>query len=581
MLTKEELQVAKQLKDKGYSTTEVLSYIGGARTGAPSSIATNSGISSEGGYSLRDALGDVKETFLGMGEEAFKTGEDLVTRDIRKPDENIAERAVGYGADLFRGIGRVVSQPFVGAAKLAVPQKTEDAAVGAMQEVGQKVAESEPGQWIAKKYASLTPEQQEQVQNIMGYTEGLAELGGVRAATKVVKKVGQKAATAVEKAAGADMGVNTPSFSMDALRSEADKALLKSISDDVDALVKQTRGVESKTRLMRDRNTDVASYMKDREVFKGIKVDGTRINTDEAVATVQNRIDKLTDAKSRILPSVSRIAAPVSKQEVLNRAIQNVRGTVPDADEAELIARITRQVNALPESMSLVELDQKRALFRKGARDAKGLQKKGDHYSALENATRDLGFERIDELPLGENNEWAQLNNYIKDLINTREYLDVTLRGQVIKGGRVGGYSTRILGAIAGSQGGVFGTIAGAELGGFIQSVVMNNTLGSALKLRILRNLDAPPEAIRLAEELVKKAQDLQPMMLPAPSTPFRSSVGSGAPIPVAPKDAAILAPNSKVQVGGEAPTKAPRFGKPSKPFRPYDLYEPEGEIQM
>ena len=89
--------------------------------------------------------------------------------------------------------------------------------------------------------------------------------------------------------------------------------------------------------------------------------------------------------------------------------------------------------------MSLKEIDQFRATFRQSARDAKGLLKRSSEYATLEKALRDTEFnitDNLQSLGIEKAGEFKSLNNYVKDMINTSEFLNKTLRGQTVKGGR-------------------------------------------------------------------------------------------------------------------------------------------------
>lgn len=522
MLTPKELEIAKQLKSEGYTTTEILGYIGGTRTGSESSISTTRD-KSEGKaplYSFDEAKQDLSQTWQGVkgafgsfmqsgreAKSASDAGEQSQVTGILQTAGNLA-------GTVSSGIGEVVK----GGIKLALPQSGEQATKEIVGSAASKIMPIVEKTGVTDWYNALDANSKRSVDALIGTASLGLDVAGFGVAKKAAGAVKGATTETVEQGAKTTSRL-FPSQSpvdMNVLRGEVDRRILSSINDDVDELVKQTRGVEGKTKLMERRNTDVAEILKDRDVFRGLKVEAGKINPDEAIATVQKRKDILMDAKSRMLPSINRFVPVTTRDEVYDLASRAIRGKVPPADEASILARLQRQTNAMPDSVSAVELDALRAQFRKAARDARGLQKPGDHYGALENATRDLLFSKIDELPVSSRGEWAQLNNHIKNLINTEEYLDKTIRGQIVKGRRLGGYTAKLLGAIAGSNGGVFGTIAGMELGGMIQSIVMNNTLGSALKLKLLRNIDAPQEAIQLAEQMIRNAQDMRPVLLEA-----------------------------------------------------------------
>lgn len=307
----------------------------------------------------------------------------------------------------------------------------------------------------------------------------------------------------------------------------------KAIEREVDQLFKSTRGIESKVKLASQKNTDLRKIVSDPVVFKGIKVSNQTINPDEAIGVIDNRIETLISAKREMLPELDRYVPKLSREQIREDAIRRVAGTASPADEQDIINAINKQVDALPEQVSLTELDSLRARFRKSSRDAKGLQKRDSEYSTLENSTRDLLFQATDNLPFDTNGQFAALNTYVKDMLETRQFLDKTLRGQKVKGGRLGIYAGRMVGAIAGIKGGVLGSIMTSELGGAIMSVITNNQLGNSMKMRLIRNITDDPKIIKEVEQLLKKSIDYQAPRLPAGQGPI---INQGRPIPVLPK---------------------------------------------
>lgn len=131
----------------------------------------------EGGQALSETGGDIKDTFLNVGKQLNKAGENIVTRDIRNPGEGVVGNIVGATADAFRGGARAFGEGVVGLAKTLVPQKVEDIVGGSVQKVGDAAGQTDVAQNIMQKYQTLPPEQKRQVDNILGFGEGLAEIG--------------------------------------------------------------------------------------------------------------------------------------------------------------------------------------------------------------------------------------------------------------------------------------------------------------------------------------------------------------------------------------------------------------------
>jgi hypothetical protein len=158
-------------------------------------------------------------------------------------------------------------------------------------------------------------------------------------------------------------------------------------------------------------------------------------------------------------------------------------------------------------------------MARESSRTAKGLLKSSSEYAAMENAARDLVFASADKLPAASGGEFAQLRNFIKQNIELSNFLDKTLRGQKVAGGRLGIYAGRVLGAMSGSAGGPFATYIGNELGAKVAEIMINNQLGSSVKMKLIKLVTDNPEVIKLAEEMLKKQANWTPKLLSTQSS--------------------------------------------------------------
>jgi len=201
-LTQEELNIAKELKGKGISSRDIANHLGALRTNRPSTIGSETTDTGGGGYSFAEAGGDIAETFKGFGKQTYEAGSNIADR-IADPKQTVVEKVVGSGSDLFRGVGRSIGEVVIGAGKVALPQEGEDAVKTKVGEVAQDISETETVHNLVAEYESLSPEMKTQVDNIMGYVEGVTEIatGGQmsKIATQVIRgvKAGTRGATEV------------------------------------------------------------------------------------------------------------------------------------------------------------------------------------------------------------------------------------------------------------------------------------------------------------------------------------------------------------------------------------------------
>jgi len=316
---------------------------------------------------------------------------------------------------------------------------------------------------------------------------------------------------------------------MNKLRGYVDAKTQDSIKYDVGNLLKATRSISKKVQEAEARGADLQKILEEPKVFKGIKVEKGKINPDQAVDIVDSRIDAVLEAKRKMLPKIDQLVHGTSRDVVRAKAIENISGKYLPEDEATIIASINKQIDAMPEFLKPSQIDEIRAKARQSARNAKGMQKSQSEYAAIENAARDTVFEITDNLPVSGAQEYKALNDYVKNMITTKQFLDETLRNQVVKGGRMRGYAMRVIGSVAGSSYGILGAIAGSELGGVIADIVTNNSLGSSMKMQLIRELTDEPKILEQAQKLLGEVEALENPLLPEGNKDFNSQTkGAG-----------------------------------------------------
>lgn len=321
-------------------------------------------------------------------------------------------------------------------------------------------------------------------------------------------EVGKKIGKVTERAPGPSMA-DTLKESVDSMRGIADKYQRKNIDTDVDELLKSTRAIGNKVQQADAMDVNIADTMKDPNIYKGLKVENSKIVPDGAIETIQDRIDRVMNAKNKLMPHVDRVSEPVSKQTILQNAIEDVKGKHLPKDEKAIIERIEAQIEDLPDYMKPSEVDALRAKARESSRDAKGQLKSDSEYAALENGARKTVFDITDDLPIAGASDFKAMNDYVRKMIKTKEFLDKTLRNQVVKGGRARGYAMKLAGAVAGAStgSGPIAAIAGHHIGGVIADIITNNQLGSSMKMHLIYDMTSDPAIIAKAEELLGKVE--------------------------------------------------------------------------
>lgn len=194
MFTQEEKDLIDQLKAEGRNPREIAGFIGGQRTGRPSTIqreATQFDTpvgKTQLMANLEEAGQDIKETGIGIFSQFKSAGEDIVDTALNK-NLSLGEKIRGIGARAFSGGARaMVEEPIKGLVKLALSQEQEEGVKAGLQKFGETVAETEAAKDVMSWYQSQPEDTRREINNALGYAEGLAELIGLDGAIKLTKR---------------------------------------------------------------------------------------------------------------------------------------------------------------------------------------------------------------------------------------------------------------------------------------------------------------------------------------------------------------------------------------------------------
>lgn len=391
---------------------------------------------------------------------------------------------------------------------------------------------------VQKWWADVPEDQKRQIAVVLGAGERILDVAGfgasakgAKVATKTALEAGDMAATTgkqllkegietvrPELQAGMDKIKNYLTKRQDTKRSQQ----LQKIQSDVETFLKSKVPLVRETERLAQQGTDVKKHLSNPVIFDGLKVENGKVVADEARDTIQNMIDTAMDAKKEILPFADKYLPKISREQLREKALAAMDELTP-ADARRLISKINQQVDELPEEINVSYLDNFRAQSRKSARNAKGEMKSDSEYVALEKAARELVFEATDGIPVDTNGAFAQLNQYIKELIDTKGFIEGRLSGQIVKSGKMTELLNRTTGAIAGSQFGVLGSVVGAEVAGILTNILANRQLGNTVKQNFLKKFLADkPELLKQVDEILADMAKYEPPALAAPTSDFR-----------------------------------------------------------
>jgi len=207
--TPQERNLIKNLKEKGYTSTQVAGFIGGQRTNKTSSIqqdldsATNQTDNSGGFMStVKDIPSDISEAFKGsvnsVSDAFVKTGE-IRNRVESGETTPVSGTLQTIGAGLRAG-AETVGQSVIGAAKTLFSPKREQAIKQTVSTGIEKIAETKPVQAGIDKFQSLDPETQRNIEGGLGVVEGIGTLTGFAPVVNKFRKViGNRATSLLNK----------------------------------------------------------------------------------------------------------------------------------------------------------------------------------------------------------------------------------------------------------------------------------------------------------------------------------------------------------------------------------------------
>lgn len=185
MLTQDEKDALKELKENGYSFTESMALIGGQRLNAPSTLKDK--LVNEKKVptpvlptSLKETGSDVVDVFKKAGERTYEAGSKIV-------DKAKQGKPLGAISEFMGGIGKTLGGFFTDTAKIGISQEAEDTVTSFGQNIGQKIGESETVQNLKSAYDALPKDVQEQIGDAGRFAEGLAAIFGGSATTSALK----------------------------------------------------------------------------------------------------------------------------------------------------------------------------------------------------------------------------------------------------------------------------------------------------------------------------------------------------------------------------------------------------------
>lgn len=587
MFTTQEKQVIDQLKAQGKTPQQIAGYIGGLRTNAPSTLSRELGEEpkqfDESTLSriVKDAPSDIVETgkrAFGATNEAGRSIVDTFKRD----DIGMADKVVTAGSQAFKGIGRFLGETFLGAAKLTTTDEFEKQAGAAALEVGEKIASTDFVKDTVAWYDSQDDNKKRQIQNILGYAEGLAELvgagtivKGAKAGVKGTKEAAMASSEAITsglndvitlakqgkpskaiKIANESVDDVTRQTAIDKLADIYNSSMVEnrqSINTKLDKLAQESSfGDKKATRDTLIRDLAAEGYVPQPEgrlanftqVFDEIRTDQKRVmeayeplvkNTRQTIRLdeFENRIIKQVDANPQIGADYQKTVDEVRRIIESYRVNPRYGANKPSGEvdlNAEMVNNIRKEMNSRFDNS---DVSVSRSIFET------------DSDYAVGKASREWLDEAIpDEAARKANGEWARLNTLRQTAeVFHNQQIDVGVWGRAL-----GSYMTTIGGTAAGG-------VAAGPIGAVTVGILTK--IGGDALADMLRKKAFSPEVVAQIRSTLKQSDDIveqlnktadqqskdliKDFLLEAPKDgAYRSSVSGGPTMRVTPDGKAI-----------------------------------------
>ncbi len=274
-----------------------------------------------------------------------------------------------------------------------------------------------------------------------------------------------------------------------------------------------------------------AKFLAEHGVIVGVK--NGKIDANTAIEKVrqnaeplENILDDILKTKDAALPEANRISL-----DIISRKAKQALNTEPNKASGNL-SKMFQQVddvvaelkNQFGDSVDLSTLNAiKRGQWAQTGFDATRPKFSSDVNYKIGSAAKNTLEEVIEEADIKE------LNRYLGDHLDAIKNLE-KVNGNAVKGGRLGNYAARTLGAIVGAKAGPVGSIAGALGGDVVANIMQNNYIASPIKRMLLQRvmsetgMESPVyKAAAEALRKLKVGQSLMRLPAPKPGAPNQS----------------------------------------------------------
>lgn len=305
------------------------------------------------------------------------------------------------------------------------------------------------------------------------------------------------------------------------LSSNARDKVVKQVESKYDELFTGTKSAKKSYTRSTAQGKTPSRFLAEHGLIVDIK-DG-KINSQAVIEKISKQAEPLEDvlddilrAKDTTLPTSSRISldklADSAKKRISTES--NIAGGYIEQQYADIDKLISSLKKAYGDTVGLSTLNKiKRGQWQQSkVFDMTRPNYAKDSHYALGKEAKEMIENAVAETDI------KKLNQYLGDhfdAINNLQKID----GNAIKGGRLGNYFGRTIGAVVGAKGGPLGSLAGAAGGDYVSKVMQNNYIANPIKRMLLKKVTPDNPAFKAAQKaLLDIEMDKSSRLLPAAS---------------------------------------------------------------
>lgn len=542
-LTEQEKQIVEFGKNENKSREEILDALEGFRT------------AQRGQTRIRETVEDIRET-VGEVVGQFRVAGEKIVETATAKDLDILEKTLGIGAEVFRRGSRVFGETVIGIGKVLLPQSIEDKISGIVGEVGQFIGEQPITQDLISRYNALGPEERRNVDNVLGFAEGLADIFTFRAAGTISRKAISVAVKGVDGASKLTKRTtrlirNTTPKSIRSFHNRltpgSREAAVSSLSDSyIKSFVVDSPSVNRMLeKQARGRTRADGTKVTKENLVRGLAEEGYIPIVEGKLAKFDRVIDNLSERQARIAESIDPLLATVPQITTLSslrsRAAQVLRGSPQiGADLTASLKELDRFFDSFKtkygDNLSALEVNEIRKQMNRRTRAFGDDAFKQDTADAVADATRI----RIDEIV--ESGIVRQANAEIGKLFGLKRTAEI-FNNRTINVGVFGGQMGRYIGVVgasgigftAGGPGGlVVAGIAASYGGEVVAKILRDRAFSNKIRKVIIEGIKQDDEIVKrlIAEAEGANKAFLERVLLPSPAeTPIPLPVRRFDPI--------------------------------------------------